>query len=439
MTLTRDSVNGLLSGTTLGTVTEALTYTSLGDVATATASVGGSSVLTESYTRDSLGRISTKTETIQGTTTTYGYTYDTAGRLTEVTHNGNTIATYAYDSNGNRLSKTAPGGTFTGSYDAQDRLLTYNGTTYAYTANGELLSKTNTQHPAPSTYSYDALGNLRSVTLPTGTAISYVMDGENRRIGKTVNGSLVQGFLYENQLEPVAELDGSGNLVSRFVYCGCGAGNIPQYLLKGGVTYRIISDHLGSPRLIIDSTTGAIVQRMDYDEFGNVILDTNPGFQPFGFAGGIYDRDTGLTRHGARDYDPETGRWTSKDPIKFKGIDTNLYGYVLNNPLRFIDPDGLVPRDRRYGLPDDFWEWVEREKDKRGRAANDNLEGEELWEWHEEWQQFKTKKKPTRIKPPHKRFPGSIPIIIFRSIICIFDPTSPGCEEYCGTSGSPCT
>jgi hypothetical protein len=47
----------------------------------------------------------------------------------------------------------------------------------------------------------------------------------------------VQGFLYENQLEPVAELDGSGNLVSRFVYCGCGAGNIPQYMLKGGVTY----------------------------------------------------------------------------------------------------------------------------------------------------------------------------------------------------------
>jgi len=125
----------------------------------------------------------------------------------------------------------------------------------------------------------------------------------------------VQGFLYENQLEPVAELDGSGNLVSRFVYCGCGAGNIPQYLLKNGATYRIIADHLGSPRLVIDSTTGAIVQRMDYDEFGTVILDTNPGFQPFGFAGGIYDRDTGLVRHGARDYDPETGRWTAKDPI----------------------------------------------------------------------------------------------------------------------------
>jgi len=151
----------------------------------------------------------------------------------------------------------------------------------------------------------------------------------------------VQGFLYENQLEPVAELDGSGTLVSRFVYCGCGAGNIPQYMLKGGITYRIISDHLGSPRLVVDVTSGAIVQRMDYDEFGNVILDTNPGFQPFGFAGGLYDRDTGLVRHGARDYDPETSRWTAKDPLGLEG-GKNLYGYVQNDPINFIDPDGHI-------------------------------------------------------------------------------------------------
>lgn len=89
---------------------------------------------------------------------------------------------------------------------------------------------------------------------------------------------LQQGFLYENQLEPVAELDGNGNLVSRFVYCGCGAGSIPQYMVKNGVTYRILSDHLGSPRLVVNTTDGTIAQRLDYDEFGNVILDTNPGF-----------------------------------------------------------------------------------------------------------------------------------------------------------------
>jgi RHS repeat-associated protein len=73
-----------------------------------------------------------------------------------------------------------------------------------------------------------------------------------------------------------------------------------------------------------------------------VILDTNPGFQPFGFAGGIYDRDTGLTRFGARDYDPETGRWTARDPIGFAGGDFNLYGYVRNDPVNKIDPTGLI-------------------------------------------------------------------------------------------------
>ncbi|MBM4258007.1 MAG: hypothetical protein FJ147_19205 [Deltaproteobacteria bacterium] len=248
------------------------------------------------------------------------------------------VAAFGYDPNSNRLSRTGTTGTQSGTYDEQGRLLSYNGATYAYTANGELSSKT--VGSAVTSYSYDALGNLRNVTLPSGAQLGYVIDGENRRVGKTVNGSLVQGFLYENQLEPVAELDGSGTLVSRFVYCGCGAGNIPQYMLKGGVTYRIISDHLGSPRLVINITSGAIVQRMDYDEFGNVILDTNPGFQPFGFAGGIYDRDNGLVRHGARDYDPETGRWTSTDPIKFRGKDLNLYGNVFTDPVNGLDLDG---------------------------------------------------------------------------------------------------
>src|SRR5262244_3622951 len=112
-------------------------------------------------------------------------------------------------------------------------------------------------------------------------------------------------------------------------------------MIKGGYTYRLITDHLGSPRLVIDATTGHVVQRLAYDAFGRVIVDDNPGFQPFGFAGGFYDPDTKLTRFGARDYDAETGRWTAKDPILFGGGDANLYGYVANNPVDFIDPLGL--------------------------------------------------------------------------------------------------
>lgn len=86
---------------------------------------------------------------------------------------------------------------------------------------------------------------------------------------------------------------------------------------------------------------GAVAQRIDYDEFGVVLNDTNPGSQPFGFAGGLYDKDTGLVRFGARDYDVQTGRWTAKDPILFAGGDTNLYGYVLDDPINFRDINDL--------------------------------------------------------------------------------------------------
>ena len=79
----------------------------------------------------------------------------------------------------------------------------------------------------------------------------------------------------------------------------------------------------------------------DYDEYGIIVSDTNPGFQPFAFAGGIYDQHTKLTRFGARDYDAFTGRWTAKDPIGFSGGDMNLYGYVSNNPVQMGDPAGL--------------------------------------------------------------------------------------------------
>ena len=63
---------------------------------------------------------------------------------------------------------------------------------------------------------------------------------------------------------------------------------------------------------------------------------------PFAFAGGLHDRDTNLIRFGARAYDPSISRWTAKDPIDFEGGDTNLYGYVANDPVNLIDPFGLA-------------------------------------------------------------------------------------------------
>jgi RHS repeat-associated protein len=294
----------------------------------------GESLFSVSYTRDKLGRITEKVETIEGVTTTYAYGYDLTGRLETVSEDGVETARYQYDSNGNR---THVNGVEVGSYDEQDRLLTYGNAAYSYTANGELTGKT--ENGVTTQYSYDVLGNLMQVRLPGDVVIDYVIDGRKRRVGKKVNNELVQAFLYKGYFNPIAELDADGNVVSRFVYGS--RINVPDYIIREGIAYRIISDHLGSPRLVVNVETGEVSQRMDYDTWGNVLQDTNPGFQPFGFAGGIYDPHTGLVRFGARDYDPEKGRWTAKDPIEFNGKDTNLYAYARLDPVNWIDPNGL--------------------------------------------------------------------------------------------------
>ena len=150
-----------------------------------------------------------------------------------------------------------------------------------------------------------------------------------------------------DELSPISEMDGSGNVVSYFIYGR--RIDIPDYMVskkEDNITwmiYRIVSDHLGSPRLIVRESDGVIVQRMDFDEFGKVLNDTNPGFQPFGFGSGLYDAITGLVRFGTRDYNADCGRWTAKDPIGFSGGDTNLYGYVVGDPLNWIDPEGKGP------------------------------------------------------------------------------------------------
>jgi RHS repeat-associated protein len=333
--------NGLLRGTTLSNVTTTIDYNEFGELKDYSNSFNGPTgpvTLFESHypVRDKLGRIKEKTETVLGVTKAYSYEYDPRGGLWKVFENGTLARQYEYDSNGNRLLFKDDGSPDT-DYDNQDRLLRYGNTTYTYTDNGEL--KTKTDVSGQTTYIYDVFGNLTHVDLPEGTPVDYVIDGENRRIGKKVNGALVRGFLYRGKLKLLAELNAAGNVVSRFIYGT--KRSMPEYINKGERTYRIISDLLGSPRLVVDAVDGTIVQSLGYDEFGNVLYDTNPGFQPFGFAGGIYDPDTGLLRFGFRDYDPRTGRWVTKDPILFRGGELNLYRYVFNDSINLKDSMGL--------------------------------------------------------------------------------------------------
>jgi RHS repeat-associated protein len=337
LALRYDPSNGLLTGTQLGSVTDTVAYNPFGEMVAYDVAYTGALLFSQQLTRDNVGRITQLTETAAGTASVFTYSYDAAGRLTTAARNGVTTS-YTYDPSGSRLSTVSGGTSTNATYDIQDRSLTYGGSTFTYTANGELRTKTTAS--GTTTYTYDGAGNLRHVVLPGGKTIDYVVDAQNRRIAKKVNGLISQQWLYSDQLHIVGELDASATLTTQFVYGS--RDNVPDYMIRGGITYRMISNQLGSPRLIVSIADGFVAERLEYDEFGIILTDSNPGFQPFAFAGGLYDRDTGFVHFGARDYDPQTGRWTAKDPIVFQEGDTNLYGYAFNDPVNFLDPTGLL-------------------------------------------------------------------------------------------------
>ncbi|MFZ5895027.1 MAG: RHS repeat-associated core domain-containing protein [Myxococcota bacterium] len=342
LTITREASTGRVTGTSIGVIDDSRSYDpTFGEPTTYTAKTSRGTLFEVTYKRDKLGRITERTEAVEGTSTRYTYHYDEQGRLDTITTNGAVTASYSYDSNGNRTERQANGLTESAGYDAQDRLTSYGNASYAYTAAGELLSKS--VGSSTTRYHYDALGSLRSVELPNGRAITYEIDASGRRVGKLVDGQLVTGYLYRSGTQLKAVTDGSGNVLASFAY---GPAQTPTVMNTPSRVYRILPDHLGSVRLVVDANTGAIAQRIDYDEFGRVTQDTNPGFQPFGYAGGLYDPDTQLVHFGARDYDPETGRWITKDPLLLGG-GSNVYAYVGNDPINLTDISGLLA-----GVPD---------------------------------------------------------------------------------------
>jgi RHS repeat-associated protein len=325
---------------------ETRTYNEFGELASLTGVHGSSGLYSEvvdSVTagRDALGHVLTRVENVAGHSTTWAYQYDARGRLEEVQRDGLVYEHLSYDANGNRVARTSAAGVATTAYDAQERLLRLGSLVYTYTANGELSTKTNTDTGDLTTYHYDVRGNLAQVTLPNGDVIDYLVDGLDRRVGKRKNGVMVRRWLYGAGDRIVAELDGSGTLLSRFVYGSRSA--VPELMVRGGVSYRVFADHIGSPRVIVSTAAGAsLAQVLEHDAFGNVLSDSSPGWQPFGFRGGLYDAETGLVRIGSRDYDPNTGRFSAKDPGWFKRGSANLYLFLGNDPQQ--DPERLELR-----------------------------------------------------------------------------------------------
>lgn len=335
----RNTVSGFPDSTRLNAIGTTFQFDNLQQLTQQSGTGLSLGVFRQAFAYDSLGRVTSIAERIGADSTLIEYGYDAAGRLGTVKRNGVDDASYFYDGNGNRTRAVSAAGDVLGTFDAQDRQSSAGSVNYSYTLNGALSQRATATDT--TRYQFDLFGNLVHVDLPNGTSIDYIIDGQNRRIGRSVNGTLVQGFLYQSQFAPIAELDGSNNVVSRFVYGS--RSNVPDYMAKGGQVYRLITDHLGSVRLVVNTADGTVAQRIDYDAFGRETQNTNPGFQPFGFGGGLVDEMTGLVRFGMRDYDPALGRWTSKDALGFAGPTTNLYEYVGSDPVNLIDPTGRIP------------------------------------------------------------------------------------------------
>jgi RHS repeat-associated protein len=331
--ITRNAVNGLPESVADGTLSVAHTISGYGERDGVSYAVGGSNTYSYTLTRDLAGKIVQKEETVAGASNTCDYAYDDNGRLTVVRKNGVVTESYAYDANGNRLSDSSRAY----SYSNEDHIIAAGSDTYQFDADGFLIRKSTSA--GTMTINYSSRGELLSATQPGGTAITYDHDPLGRRIAKRVNGIVTEKYLWKDAITLLAVYDGSDTLLMRFHYAD---GRLPVSMTKAGDVYYLIYDQIGTLRAVADPS-GAIVKQIDYDSFGSIIADTNPAFAvPFGFAGGLHDRDTGLVRFGARDYDPAIGRWTAKDPIDFAGGDANLYGYVGNDPVNRIDPLGLI-------------------------------------------------------------------------------------------------
>ncbi len=245
------------------------------------------------------------------------------------------VEEYAYDENGARIYEMNTLRGIAGrsyQYSDEDYLLTAGDWTYQYDLDGFLTNKANSTNPTNKTqYFYSSRGELLAVGLVDGRAISYLHDPLGRRIAKLVNGAVVEKYLWQGMTRLLAVYNGSNALLMRFEYAD---DRMPVAMTMGGYRYYLAYDQVGSLQIVADSS-GNVVKSIQYDSFGNILADTNSGFRvPFGFAGGLHDRDTGLVRFGYRDYDPEVGRWIAKDPIGFAGGDTDLYGYVPTRTSR---------------------------------------------------------------------------------------------------------
>jgi RHS repeat-associated protein len=296
----------------------------------------GSNVVTLTY--DAAGR-RTSVTTPNGIVTEY--TYDAASRVTGLTYRKDTTTlgtlSYMYDAAGNRLrvagtwARTSlPPTLDSASYDAANRHLTVGGQVLAYDLNGNLLSD------GTSGYTWDARNRLTGITGPIAATFQY--DATGRRTRKTINGTTTD-FVHDG-INPVTE---SGPGGTGLLLTGLGTDDFLMRIDPGS-TSTSLTDALGSLVATTDSV-GGVQSEVSYEPFGATeISSPAPAYR---FTGREHDEPLYLYYYRARYYHTDLQRFTSEDPLEIGGGDVNLYVYVANNPLSFIDPLGLDKQSKR--------------------------------------------------------------------------------------------
>ncbi|WP_319759027.1 RHS repeat-associated core domain-containing protein [Maridesulfovibrio sp.] len=263
------------------------------------------------------------------------YQYDEDGRLQSVRYCGEPVEVYRYNRLGQRVfSQIAGGEKQEYRYNDLGQLIRAGATAYSYDADGDLSEKNSPE--GITSYEYLETGQLCEVHLPDGTDIEYRFDERGFRTAKYVNGQLIQRYIWKD-LTTLAAVEDAGGL-SRFHYNEHGR---CMGMVRNDQVFLFATDQSGSIFTIADSS-GNSVQEVLYDSFGRRIKDSAPEYDTaLGFAGGLYDPDTGLIHFGFREYDPTIGRFISPDPLGYAGGDVDLYGYCLDDPINFVDRLGL--------------------------------------------------------------------------------------------------
>ncbi len=269
------------------------------------------------------------------------YGYDFLNRLTDASSPGG-LWSHGYDGYGNLHSRTSSGsglGSMSLSISASNNRIT--GAGYSYNSAGNQTGSPGRSHQ------WDGQGRLRSVD--HGATASYDYDAEDRRVKKSA-GEQTRLYFHDKDGNAVWEhLVGAPYPWETFNHYFQGRLTVVNSAAANAAPLWVHSDHLGSPRLKTDAS-GAEFSRDWHFPFGASLMPSNDGVK-LQFTGKEHDAETGLDYFGARHYDSVTGRFIRPDfeegqprAISHARLDNpqtwNKYAYTVNNPVRFIDPDG---------------------------------------------------------------------------------------------------